>query len=283
MRWIPPITRMMALATVMLALLATRATADGDQLSLTNTPPLRTNDVFNWVRIKYDSVGGRNEAWYFFEGRIWQRWETDYPRAGKNLMIRLAELTALRVNPEPIVIRLTDESLFQHPFIYMSDVGWMTLSDPELVALRKYLDTGGFLWVDDFWGQAEWDNWEEITAQFAPKWKWTDIPSNHSILKAVYPLDSCPQVPARGFYVRTGSRWDPHWLHREPNGGDEDLKHVHFKGLFDDHGRLRAIATHNTDIADGWEREGEGKDFFDKFSVNSYAFAINVITYVMSH
>ena len=62
-----------------------------------------------------------------------------------------------------------------------------------------------------------------------------------------------------------------------------DLSQVHFMGLFDGEGQLMAVATHNTDIADGWEREGESQEFFNKFSIQSYAMAINIIVYAQTH
>lgn len=265
-------------------LLPRNSAADGNlQSPATNGPPHLAKDVFNFVRIQYDSEGGENQGWYYFEERVWQRWETDYPRGDRNLLERLSQLTAFRVRREPVILRLTDESLFKYPFIYISDPGWQILSREERLALKKYLHNGGFLWVDDFWGQAEWNTWEYNSTREAPEWEWTDIPTNHPILSTVFPLPSCPQIPARAFFVRTGKSYDSHWIHRKPNGGDADLKEVHFRGLFDDKGRLMAIATHNTDIADGWEREAEGKEFFDRFSVDAYAFAINVLTYVMTH
>ena len=85
------------------------------------------SEALTFVRVKYDSIGGYNESWYRYEGRDWERWETDYPRAEKNLILRLKELTSLRVNPEPIVLRLTDEEILDHPFLFMSDVGWQQL------------------------------------------------------------------------------------------------------------------------------------------------------------
>ena len=41
--------------------------------------------------------------------------------------------------------------------------------------------------------------------------------------------------------------------------------------------------THNTDIQDAWEREGEDEAFFERFSPNGYALGINVLLYAMSH
>ena len=72
--------------------------------------PLQNPDAFTFVRIRYDSTGGYNESWYRYEGRDWQRWETDYPRAEKNLIFRLNELTSMKISPDPIVLRLTDDT-----------------------------------------------------------------------------------------------------------------------------------------------------------------------------
>ena len=44
-----------------------------------------------------------------------------------------------------------------------------------------------------------------------------------------------------------------------------------------------AVATHNTDIGDGWEREGEDKEYFERFSVKSYALGLNIIVFALTH
>ena len=95
-------------------------------------------------------------------------------------------------------------------------------------------------------------------------------------------MDSIPQIPARIFY-NSGWPHDPPQVHRWPAGGIEGVNRVRFMGLFDSKENLVAIATHNTDIADGWEREGEDHEFFEKFSIDSYAISINIITYAMTH
>jgi hypothetical protein len=43
------------------------------------------------------------------------------------------------------------------------------------------------------------------------------------------------------------------------------------------------VMTHNTDIADSWEREGEDPAFFRQFSPGGYAFGINVLLHAMTH
>ena len=263
-------------ALLVLALPGNGWTPDG---SFTVTP----TDALTFVRIRYDSTGGYGESWYRHEGRDWQRWETDYPRAETNLILRLTQLTSLRVNPEPIVLRLTDSELYDHPFVFMSDVGWQWLSNRERQALHLYLETGGFLWIDDFWGDAELENMYRNTSDLDASWEWKPIGNDHPVLKIVYRLKECPQVPARIFYESTGNDWDPPQVHRSPAGGTTGVRTVNLMGLYDENGRMLAIATHNTDIADGWEREGESQEFFDRFSVKSYALTINILMYAMTH
>jgi hypothetical protein len=240
-------------------------------------------DRFTFVRIMYDSSGGSGEAFYRGDTGWIPRWATDHPVAAKNLTWRLRQLTTIETNQGTLLLRLTDSRLKDFPFIFMSDPGWQVLDADEQRALKSYLDNGGFLWVDDFWGQAEWDNWEANMQLVAPRWKWFDIPSNHPIFSTVYPLTECPQVTAIQFYRRGGATYDPWQFHRQPNGGATDMMQVHFRGLCDDNGRLVAVATHNTDIADGWEREGDDEEFFNRFSVKAYALAINILTYAMTH
>lgn len=238
---------------------------------------------FTFVRVEYDSVGGYGQSWYSHDGRDWERWETDYPEAEENLLTRMKELTTIRVNPNPISLRLTDRSLFDYPFIYMSDVGWQTLSEKEVERLRAYLSRGGFLWIDDFWGDQEWKNLEFNMSQVFPDLTWRTIGSDHPILSTVFKLDKCPQVPAKVFWMRSGESFDAPDFHRYPHGGYEGVRTVNFKGLFDEKGRLLAVATHNTDIGDGWERESEDKRYFEQFSTRSYAIGVNIIVYALTH
>ncbi len=254
--------------------------ADSPSPTPTNAP---SSDALTFVRIQYDSTGGFGESWYQYEGRNWQRWETDYPQAESNLILRLKELTSLSINPEPIVRRLTDPDLADYPFIFMSDVGWQLLSKAERSALKRYLESGGFLWVDDFWGQAEWQNFVRNIGTLDPRWKLRPIPQDHPIFTIVYPLKGCPQVPARIFFAQSGLPFDPPNVHRYPNGGYDGVRKVNFVGLFDSEDRLLAVATHNSDIGDGWEREGESKEFFERFSIQSYAITINILVYAMTH
>ena len=107
-------------------------------------------DVFTFVRIRYSSNYGRRGG----------GWRTDYPDAALTFSYRLQELTSLKVHPDGVVIELTDPELFDYPFIYIVEPGRLWFSDEEVKALRKYLLNGGFLMVDDFWGEEEWQKFE---------------------------------------------------------------------------------------------------------------------------
>ncbi len=212
-----------------------------------------------------------------------QGWYTDYPTADQNLMIRLSELTTTHVGfdehdePDHVVLRLTDEALFNYPFIFMSDVGTLWLDDIEARRLRDYLLKGGFLWVDDFWGPHAWEQWMGEIGKALPPSEYSvfDIPFNHPIHRVMFEVTHIPQIPSIQHWRRSGGATTS----ERGTRSDE----VHFRGIADAAGRLLVLMSHNTDIADGWEREGEDYDFFYRFSINAYAVGINAVIHAMTH
>jgi hypothetical protein len=233
------------------------------------------------ARVVYDSIGGMGQAFYHFEGRLWERWETDYPQAEQNLGRRLNQLTRIVSARQPAVRRLTAPDLGDFPLLFMSDVGYMRFTREETEGLRAYLEKGGFLWVDDFWGDAEWASFERFMRQVLPRTQWRVVQPTHPIFSIVFDIEEMPQIPARSF-VFDGSQEtaESPWAHRPPAGS---LRTPSMRGYFDEDGRLLAVGTHNTDIADGWEREAYGQWYFERFSTQSYRVAVNVITYVLTH
>lgn len=222
------------------------------------------HDVFTFVRIRYNSHRG------------WRRWATDYPDSDLNFSYRLQQLTSLKVDPEGRILELTDEELFHYPFIYLIEPGSLEFTEEEVTALRRYLTNGGFMMVDDFWGEAEWDNFAWEMKRVFPDRELVDIPLEHPIFHCVYDLKEKPQVPSIGVaqWGRSeGITWER-----------EDAREVHYRGLFDDSGRLMAVVCHNTDLGDGWEREGEDKWYFREFSEKkAYPLGINIVFYAMTH
>lgn len=207
-------------------------------------------------------------------------WATDYPYAGINLMTRVSELTKTpisrngRGDPNYWVVTATDANLFRCPYLMAADVGTLEFNPLEVERMREYLIKGGFLWVDDFWGTAAWEYWSKQIHRVLPEYPIFDIPPEHPIRHTLYNLDVIPQVTAiqawRGSGFSTSER-------------GEDSKFVDFRGIADEKGRLMVVMTHNTDIADSWEREGEDREYFLQFSPKGYAVGINVVLYSMTH
>ncbi len=226
-------------------------------------------DTFTFVRVR------RGRA----PGSYGGNWATDTPDSDLNLSYRLQQMTSLKVNPDGRYIHLTDPDLSDYPFIYMVEPGSLYLSDDEVVALRKYLLNGGFLMLDDFWGDSEWDNAEHVLKQVFPDRSFTELPLDHPIYHCVFEIKSKGQVPN----YRQGERSQYDGVTWEENH-DGDVRTVHHRAIFDDKGRMMVIATHNTDNGDGWEREGENVYFFKNFSEKiSYPLGINIIFYAMTH
>jgi len=209
-------------------------------------------------------------------------WWTDYPGADNNFSVRLRELTFVRVKlqtdgqPDNVVVRLTDPILSHCPILFMEDVGTARFSDDEVQRLRAYLEKGGFLYVDAFWGSQAWDQWVYEIGRVLPPHKYPifDIPPDHAIMHALYDVKAIPQVSSINFWSRSGGSTSE----RGP-----DSPHANFRGIQDEHGRLMVVMTHNTDISDTWEREGENQDYFDRFSPDGYAVGVNIILYAMTH
>lgn len=225
-------------------------------------------DVFTFVRIRYQSEGRRS--------RWGGDWATDYPDSDQNFSYRLQQLTALKVNPEPVVLELTDKELFQYPWIYIIEPGDLLFGEEEVVALRRYLLTGGFLMVDDFWGEREYENFYDQIKRVFPEREPIELPPDHAIFNCVFPLNSKPQIPSIDHAMNaqgTGITWES-W----------DAQTVHYKGIYDDNNRLMVIICHNTDLGDGWEREGENEYYFREFSEKkAYPMGINIVFYAMTH
>ena len=225
-------------------------------------------DEFTFVRVQYDAWGPF--GW-------WDRWDNDYPDGDWNFSYRLQQLTSLKVNPNGRVLRLTDPELFNYPFLYMAGVQTVMFNEQERVALRRYLQNGGFLMMDDFWAESGWKNVRNEMDRVLPNGRPRELTLKHPIFHCVYDLKELPQVCDLKTWTE-GYRFE-FW-----HDGFSADQAPHFWAYHDENGRIVALCCHNNDIGDGWEREGENKEYFKEFSEKkSYPMGINIITYAMTH
>jgi hypothetical protein len=227
---------------------------------------------FNFCRVMFSSS---------FEGDG-GNWAVDYPRADVNLSIRLSELTKTSISVDPsgepnhLVLDLTDPALFDCPFIMMTEVGRASFSPEEATRLREYLMKGGFLWADDFWGEYAWNHWVNVLSTVLPlnEYQIFDLPKDHPIFRAQFEISRVPQIPSINHWMGSGGGTSERY-------GDSAVPHA--RGIADKRGRLMVLITHNTDFGDSWEREADDPNYFYHFSVDGYAFGINVVLYTMAH
>ncbi len=210
-------------------------------------------------------------------------WQTDYPFAEINLTTRLSELTKTRVSrrdtgqPNHFVVRLTDDALFNCPITMASDVGSLGFSTEEVDRLRLYLLKGGFLWVDDFWGTPAWRQWSTEIGKVLPPSEYPieDVAHGDPVLRSQFEVEAVPQITNIQFWRGVGGR--------STSERGDDSAEAHLRVIRDHSGRIIVLMTHNTDVADSWEREGEDPGFFFQFSPAGYAFGINVVLHALTH
>lgn len=274
---VPAVMLMLAMAAG--NAVAQRTAREVEEHGTTPTPEWKNEegfkkDVFTFVRIKY-SVG-RTHGY----GHTLDRWAIDFPDSDLNFSFRLQQMTSMKVNPEGLVLEITDKELFDYPFIYIVEPGRLEFKEEEVPILRNYLLNGGFLMVDDFWGEKEWANFHQEIKRVFPDREPQELDLKHEIFHCVFDLKEKPQIP--NVTLGTASQYPG------PLFGvtweRPDAKEVHYKGIFDDKGRMMVMICHNTDLGDGWEQEGDNEYYFHEFSEKkAYPLGINIVFYAMTH
>jgi hypothetical protein len=158
-----------------------------------------------------------------------------------------------------------------------SDAGTIGLTPAEVLRLREYLLKGGFLWVDDFWGSPAWEHWSSEIAVVLPPSEFPiqDVPLTDPMLRSMFEIEQIPQITNIQFWRGNGGAIT------SERGTDSD--EVHLRAIRDGRGRIVVLMSHNTDIADSWEREGEDPAFFYQFSPRGYALGVDVLLHAMTH
>ena len=210
------------------------------------------HDIFTFVRLQYRSAGRGG-------------WMVDYPGADLNFSYRLEQLTSMKVAPEGHSLAIDDPDLLNYPFAFIIDPRSIVLSKDEAQALRRYLLSGGFLMIDDFWGNRMWDHLMGELDKVFPDRQWVSLPLEHPIFNIPFKLREKPQVPSEDSARRQkdspGLRrtWEDEISWEEPQPPD-------YRAFLDDDGRVMLLVCWNTDLSDGWEEEASGPWFFENFS-----------------
>ena len=193
-------------------------------------------------------------------------WQQDFPEAETHFSLNLRRLTRVDAG-EPVAVRLTDDALFDYPWLYATQVGYWDLSDAEVARLREYLLRGGFLMADDFWGESERAVFQDTMKRVFPERPIVDILPDDAVLHVVFSIDEFTQIPGLRHLGRRGIA---------------QLPAPRWRGIYDDSGRLLVAMNHNQDVGDSWE-EADNPAYPEPMTALGYRLGINYITYAMTH
>jgi hypothetical protein len=197
-------------------------------------------------------------------------WDIDFPKADRQLVMGLKRLMVLDAYSKERAVRLEQNEINRFPFIYIVEPSFMCITDAHADELRQYLERGGFIFADDFWGTVEWERVVDGFRKVLPAAHLRRIPLSHPLFHQVYDIDEIIQVPNVGQGMQGGPTW-------EADGYTPEVW-----GFFDDDDRLLVLMTHNTDLGDAWEW-AENPYYPLKYSNYAYRMAVNAVAYAMSH
>jgi hypothetical protein len=197
-------------------------------------------------------------------------WSQDYPRADRHFAQALRRLTRIHARSVEQPVNLDDgDDVYNWPWLCAGEMGDWKLTDAQAARLRDYLLRGGFLMLDDFWGTEEWDRFNETMKVVFPDRPIVEIDNNDSIFHTVFDLDDRYQIPGE-WALRRGT------LYRN------DGSVPHWRGIYDDRGRVMVAISFNSDIGDSWEW-ADDPHYPEKYSALGIRIGVNDVIYSMTH
>jgi len=266
--------------TVFLALgLASTALAQygGPRAPFREYPNIPYDGRFTFVRIKYQTAPGGH--WY----GGWPAWGHGYPLSEQNLMSIMHDVTYLDAHVEEVnALAFDDPMLFRYPIAYVIEPDWWSMTESEAVAMRTYMQKGGFIIVDDFkpmrrrfpgWSSFDerlgvaygsgWSVLETYMKRVMPDARFYDLDATHPIFHSFFEINDLDVVP-RIFSISG---------------------HPVFRGLFEDNDpskRLQMVVNYNTDVSQFWEWSSFGLRSVSETN-EAYKIGVNYMIYGLSH
>jgi hypothetical protein len=240
------------------------------------TPDFPKDGDFHFIRTEYTDLPGYGRGFnraVSRSGRASGWWAQDWPDADNHFSFGLQRLTRLQVG-EPRHLDLLDERLFDYPWIYATQVGYWDLSAAEVLKLREYLNRGGFLMVDDFWGQngsSEWDVFEETMERVLPGHPIATIRMSDSVMHVLYDIEQKDLTFIPGTrHIRGGRVYQPAGTSPQ------------WDAINDGKDRMVVAVNYNTDIGDAWEY-ADAPEYPADMTTLAYRYGINYIMYAITH
>ena len=208
-------------------------------LAVTVLPaPAQTDGRLQLARLRYSGGGD----WY------------NDPDALPNLAREVNRRTGARVAPDEVQVSLTDERLYNYPFLFVTGHGNVGFSEEEAARLRRFLEAGGFLYADDDYGMDE--SFRREMKKVFPQNELVELPFDHEIYRRPYAF-----------------RQGPPKIHEHEEGPPRGF------GIFVS-GRLAVYYTYNSNVSDGWtaahDNPGEVRE-------QAFRMGVNIISYFLGN
>ena len=238
--------------------------------------PLREAE-YHFIRLEYTDLPQYHRGFGFAsrmgQGSGW--WIVDWPAADTLFTKGVQRLTRIDTG-DPRHFRLTDDRLFDYPWIYATQTDRWDLSDQEVARLREYLLRGGFLMTDDFWGPLGWELFSRTMNRVLPGHPITDIDASDPVMHVLYDIEAKDRTIIPGSrHLRRG--YDGTITVQYPAGAVPA-----WRAMYDDRGRMVVSANFNTDIGDAWEF-ADVPYYPEAMTALAYRYGINYIVYSMTH
>ena len=163
------------------------------------------------------------------------------------------------------------DDVFNWPSMYAVEVGHWSVPNGQAAQLRDFLLRGGFLMVDDFHSTYEWEVFLEGIKKVFPEREIVDIDDGDAIFHTIYDLDKRFQVPGAQ-YLYSGRTYEK----------DENGRPDHWRGIYDDKGRIMVAICHNMDLGDAWEWSDDPR-YDERFAGLAYRIGVNYWVYDLTH
>ena len=236
-------------------------------------PDYQEKTEWAFARLMYPPVSAWRDGFSFLgDWRLGaSNWTMDYPRSDRHLSAAVRRLTRIHARSVEQPVNLEEGDAFDWPWLYGVEVGHWNLTDGLAKALREYLLRGGFFMCDDFHGADEWDAFAASMSKVFPDRPIVEIPNDDPIFHTVYDLDGRYQVPG-ALYLESGLTYEKGSTGKPP----------HWRGIYDDHGRVIAAICHNMDLGDSWEH-ADNPDYPQKFSDLGIRIGVDYLIYAFTH
>lgn len=197
-----------------------------------------------------------------------RRWGIDANKGDRVFAQVLRRLTRMHVRSVEQIVDISSDDMYDYPFMMAISIGDWELNDVEIKKMRDYLDRGGFLVVDDFHGDAEWENFAQGIAKIVPNSTIVELKTDDQIFHTVYDINELYQVSGR--QIERGMPYErggiiPHW-----------------RGVMDERGRIQVAICFNMDIGDSWEWSDDPY-YPEKLSSLGLRMGVNYALYSMTH